>query len=265
MKKVKINIGIVGFGTMGSCLARCLDKRAFCVSVYEKDRKKMRSQKGLAFTKSVGELIKRSEVIFVAIKPQDMAQFLAANQSLLSKQKPLCISIAAGVSTRYFEKMVKGVRLVRVMPNVGVKIGVSTSFITKGRYASAKDLRLAKAIFDRLGISFVVSESVIDKATSISGSGPGYVYYFMQGIYEAAQKLGFDKKTSRTIVLNTFSAAIQLAKVSDKDFSALITDVASKKGTTEKALTVFKKRKLKRALNEGVQAAFQRAKELNLR
>jgi len=263
MKK-EMKIGIIGFGNMGEACARALaEKCKVCVFIYDKDRKKTRNKKNFCICRNIEELIKNVEVVILAIKPQDAGDFLIQAKAHLLQKSPLFISILAGISTKAFEKHLGGVRVIRVMPNVAAKVKESVSFICKGKFSKKGDLKIAEEIFSSLGETIEVKESYLDKVTSISGSGPGYIYYFMDCLYGSAITLGFSKAIARKMVINTFLGAASLAKAGGSDFKTLIKQVASKGGTTQAALEVFEKNNLKSLINKAVGAAHLRAKQLS--
>jgi len=260
-----LNIGIVGFGNMGRALAYALlDGTEGCISIYEKDKKKIKGLKNLLISENAKELIETADVVILAIKPQDIKKFLKETKYYFLNKKPILISIAAGIPTYFFERYVKQIRVIRVMPNLAAKVRESISFICKGKFAKNKDLEIAKRIFRYVGEVIIIKEGFLNKVTSISGSGPGYVYYFMDCLYKSALELGFQKKIAKRMVEQTFRGAIKLAKLSGKDFNLLVKAVASPKGTTLAALKIFKKRKLKGIIASAVNAAHKRAKELSI-
>jgi len=256
----KLKIGIVGFGNMGRAIAESLSLRRYSLYVYDKDKNKTKDISGAA-VRNLKELLSESNVVILAIKPQDIRIFIEESSGFINR-KSLLISIAAGVPTYVFEKNMGRLRVIRVMPNLAAKVKEAVSFICRGRFASENDLSLALGIFKNIGVVFKVKESLLDKATSISGSGPGYVYYFMDSLMQAALGLGFDRKTAKKIVQYTFLGAVKLTINSKNDFSKLVKNVASRGGTTEAALGVFEKNKLPNIIRKAVHAAHKRAKEL---
>lgn len=109
----------------------------------------------------------------------------------------------------------------------------------------------------------MIKEKYLDKVTAVTGSGPGYVFYFMESMYQGALKLGFSKRKAKKMVIQTFLGAIKLAQVSQQEFKTLIKGVTSKKGTTEAALKVFKCCHLDRAIVKGMNHAYRRASEIS--
>ena len=260
----KIKVGIIGFGNMGSSCASALSKRSqYKVFIYDSDRKKIRKAKNFSIAKDIEQLIAAAEIVILAIKPQDISNFLTENKKSLVKRKPLLISIAAGISTSWFQRHLKGLTIIRAMPNLAAKVGESMSFISKGKNAKKSDLVKAERIFLCIGEVIMTEEKYLDKATGVSGSGPGYVFYFMESMYQGALKLGFTKKKAKTMVTQTFLGAAKLAKSSGGEFKTLIKRVASKKGTTEAALKVFGAGKVDKTIIRGMSSACQRAKVIS--
>lgn len=260
----KIKIGIIGFGNMGSSCANALNVGSqYKVFIYDADRKKRRKAKSFSVTKNIAQLITAAEIVILAIKPQDIGTFLARNKKGLLRRKPLLVSVAAGISISWLQGHLKGMPIIRVMPNLAAKVGESLSFISKGKNAKKSDLAKVERIFSCLGEIMVVEEKYLDKVTGVSGSGPGYVFYFMESMYQGALKLGFTKKEAKGMIIQTFLGASKLAKASKEEFKTLIKGVASKKGTTEAALKVFKAGKVDKTIIKGMSSACQRARTLS--
>jgi pyrroline-5-carboxylate reductase len=258
-----LKIGIIGFGNMGSALGETLKGKIKKIFVYDKDRKKTKNIKNLNVCKNIKELMKNAKIIILAIKPQDIEKFLKENKKYFLNYQPLLISIAAGITTNFFEKRIANIKVIRVMPNLAVKVKKSVSFLCKGKFSSYQDLKIAKEIFSLAGEVLIVKENLIDRATALSGSGPGYVYYLMDCILKTALKLGFKKEEAKKLILFTFLGATKLAENSYKDFDVLVKEVASPKGTTEAALNIFKKKKLEKIIEEGIRSAYKRAREIS--
>lgn len=260
----KIKVGIIGFGNMGSSCASALNERSqYTVFIYDADQKKRRKAKSFSVTTNSAQLIAAVEIVILAIKPQDIGSFLAQNKTDLLMKKPLLISVAAGISTSWLQGHLKGLPIIRVMPNLGAKVGESLSFISKGKNAKKSDLAKVERIFSCIGEVAVIEEKYLDKVTGVSGSGPGYVFYFMESMYQGALKLGFAKKEAKRMIIQTFLGASKLAKASKEEFKTLIKGVASKRGTTEAALKVFKAGKVDEAIIKGMSSACQRAKKIS--
>jgi pyrroline-5-carboxylate reductase len=262
----KIRVGIIGFGSMGRACAYALKaKGIFKVFICEKNSHRRRQVKGFTVCQSISRLIASVRVVILAIKPQDVREFLVQNRSYFLKTKPLLISIAAGISTIWFEKRLGNFPVVRVMPNLAAQVRRSLSFISSGRFASQSDILTARKIFLSIGEVIMIKEAYLDRATGICGSGPGYVFYFMDSMYRGARKSGFSKKDSQKMIAETFLGAAMLVKAAKSEFKELVKQVASKKGTTEAALKVFKQHRVDQAIIKGMESACRRSRQISNR
>ena len=173
----------------------------------------------------------------LAVKPQQMreaAQSVAAHVA----DVPVVMSIAAGVRLADMSRWMGGYpRLVRAMPNTPALIreGISGAFALPD--AGARGRKLAQRVLEGVGaVLWVVREEMLDAVTGVSGSGPAYVFYFLEGLEQAAQELGFTKEEARTLAYATFAGTIKLASGSDLEPAILRAQVTSKGGTTERAI-----------------------------
>jgi pyrroline-5-carboxylate reductase len=261
LKDVGKRIGIVGCGNMGGAIAKALIDAGVPVRLFDADQSKASA---LAMTsktravKSVAELIDDSDTVVLAVKPQMMDS--VATAQLRDKK---VITIAAGLPTSYFERMIGGeISVVRVMPNLPAKVGKSVSALCKGAHATDEDLAAAKDIFDKVGCTLIVDECDIDKVTAVSGSGPGYIYALLDSFEKAAMSLGFSKAQAHTLVLGTVRGAVALIDDTD-EFDALRAAVCSKGGTTEAGITALTDAKTDATFCDVVARAAKRAKELS--
>ncbi|MCD6227941.1 MAG: pyrroline-5-carboxylate reductase [Candidatus Omnitrophica bacterium] len=258
-------VGIIGFGNMGSAISEGLLFKEWRVYVYDRNKRKLRGEKKYFVSPSTDHLIQHSPYIIIAVKPQDIPALLEEIKEGVLIHRPLIISIAAGVSIKFFEERLPKIKIIRVMPNLAAKKRESISFISPGRLVSLKDIEIAKEIFKCIGEAVLIKESFLDKVTAISGSGPGYVYYFMDTLYKSALSLGFSRIIAMRMVKKTFLGAITLIKDSREDFSLWIKKVASPGGTTQAALDFWKNCKLERLVRRGIKKAYLRARQLNLK
>ena len=272
MKKKKI--GIIGCGNMGEAiLAQSVKRKAQNFIVFEKDKLNQafvcRIYRVKA-AKNIIDLVRRSDVLIIAVKPQDIDVVLKQIRQgidIWKKSKILIISIAAGIETGYIENKISSkVKVVRAMPNMPGVIGEGITALTKGYYATNGDLRLAEKIFQSLGTTIEIrKEGLIDVVTALSGSGPAYIFFIINAILTAAKGLDLDKKSANQLIYHTIVGAMNLYKENNFDAAKLISQVASKGGTTEAALKVFRDNKLNKILWDGIFAAHMRAKELSRR
>jgi pyrroline-5-carboxylate reductase len=269
-------IGIIGFGNMGSAIAEQLKER-YQIFCFDKDKSKTEKLNDLNIAKDIVGLTKKVDTVIIAIKPQDFGIIL--NEIKDSVQGKLVISIAAGITTGFIEKYLENVRVVRTMPNMPARIGEGMTCICKGKFATDEDLNFVEELFGYLGRTISLNEGMMDAATAISGSGPGYYFDiveshqkeykdnpnkilkdFINSLAEAAEGIGFSKEEARLLAMNTGPASqllLEKTKLSPQDLKKQIT---SKGGTTEAGLEVLHK---DGSLIEAVKAALKRAKELS--
>lgn len=274
-KFLRKKIGIIGFGNMGQAIAERLKAR-YAVYVFDKAKDKIAVLKNITVANNPVDLVKQSEVIILAVKPQDFDTLL--NEIKIFIQNKLVISIAAGITTGYIEKILGGARLVRVMPNIAVKIAEAETSLCKGKYAKEKDLDFAKVLFGLLGKTWVVKEEKIDAVTAISGSGPAYILYDMEinkldplnipikfeklwinSLNEAAIKVGIDSKIALELAVSTTASTIHLAKQTGNSPAQLRKMITSPGGTTEAAIKFIT---IGGSWSEAAVAAKKRAEEL---
>jgi pyrroline-5-carboxylate reductase len=132
-------VGIIGFGNMGSAIAERI-KSEYKVFVFDKDKERTTNLSGISVAENITDLLHKVDTVILAVKPQDIEALLKEIKDKVNNQ--LVISIAAGITTKYIEKILGMVRVIRVMPNIGVIVGKSIYYICKGEFAKEKDLKL---------------------------------------------------------------------------------------------------------------------------
>jgi pyrroline-5-carboxylate reductase len=262
-------IGIIGLGNMGSAIlnglisSRAVGKAALIGFDKEPARRAgARKKYSIPISRSVSELVTHCDIVIIAVKPQNIGEVLK-EISFYGKGR-LYISIAAGITTRRIEKALGGKpRVIRVMPNTPALVGEGISALCKGRYASKSDLKTADEIFSSVGEAVELNEKYFDLVTALSGSGPAYFFYLKEALIGAAVRLGMDNKTAKKLVLQTALGSARLLLESGHEHGLLRQHVTSKGGTTERAIAVFEKAKIKETVARAVRAAARRSKELS--
>lgn len=258
------SIGVIGAGNMGSAIIAGIHDK-YTVYVCEQDQSHCRDLRHThnVFIAGLKAVVEKSQAIIIAVKPQDFDAILSEVREVVTKDK-LVISIAAGITCQYIEKRLgQEIRVVRTMPNLPVKVGEGMTAICRGRKATNSDLGVASQIFDSIGKSVIVEEKWMDAITAVSGSGPAYVFLFVEYLNKAAKSLGLKENVGHELVLQTLKGSLKLLEQSKEDASVLRAKVTSKKGTTQAALEVFSKKKTDKIFVEALKAAKQRAKELS--
>lgn len=269
----KKRIGIIGFGNMGQAITERIKSR-YEVFVFEKDTQKTKGLAGITATSSILQLLKQSQSIILAVKPQDFAQVIMELKG--SVQDKLIISIAAGITTGYIERSLGHARVVRVMPNLAVKVGKSTTSICKGAFAADSDIKFVLRLFKYLGRVFILPEDMMDAATAIAGSGPGFWCYLVQNMPKsewenyslkdfipklslAAENAGFNKKEAGLFAASTTAGTLAIVERLGITPEELKVKITSKGGTTQAGLQVLESGG---SLDEAITSACRRAAEL---
>lgn len=201
------------------------------------------------------------DIVLFAVKPQD---FPKAAKRLKGVKNKLIISIMAGVTIAKIKRLTPGNRVIRSMPNLGAQNFASMTVWKADKTLSPKEKGIIKKIFSSIGEEIEVNkEELIDSATAVSGSGPGYIYFIAGEMMKAAQKLGFKKIEAEKMVKQTFIGAVDIWKSSNLPVDVLEAKVKSPKGTTEAGIKEFKKNRLGKVIEKGIAKAHRRAKELS--
>lgn len=206
----------------------------------------------------------KNNVLVMAIKPQDfniVAKGLAPKLKHASAPSPLVLSIAAGIRLADMSRWLDHTRCVRAMPNTPALIGKGITGLFAGANIAADDRALAETICNAVGQSvWVPEEKLMDAVTALSGSGPAYVFAFLEALQSAGEKLGLDTLTARKLAYGTLDGATQLAQNSSESASVLRERVTSKGGTTAAALEVLNQEGWHAILEKAIAAANQRGK-----
>ncbi len=264
-----MKIAIIGGGNMGEAIIKSLLESKICLpadisvsDISESRRLFLKKQYGVNATANNNKAISGREVIVLAVKPQNINEVLAELKGSLTTGQ-LLLSIAAGVKINSIREGTGHQKIVRVMPNTPVQIGLGMSGWTATKEVGGEQKRWAKTILGAMGKEiYFDEENALDLVTAISGSGPAYLYLFAESLIDAAAGLGMKKNVAEKLVLQTMLGAAQLMDKSDKAPAELRRDVTSKGGTTERAIEVFEKNDLAGIISKAVKAAYQRAKEL---
>lgn len=263
-----MDITFIGGGNMAAALIGGMLEKGFDVASIrvvdptEAAREHVSKSLGVTCFESVEGLSSLSEVIVLAVKPQHMRVASAALNGRLAGQ--LVISIAAGIRLQDLAGWLGGhEQLVRCMPNTPavIRLGISGMYAA-GAVSSAQRAQ-AQQILEAVGeVIWLDEEQALDAVTAVSGSGPAYVFYFIEAMQRAAIEAGLNAQSARELVLQTFRGATELAARSAEPVSLLRERVTSKGGTTERALATLQQHEVSSAIVQAVHAACSRAAEL---
>lgn len=259
-------LGIVGAGKMGSAIATGLLKSKAVTTgeilIYDRDPRQytgLTSNYPVKTTRNIPELVSLSDICLLAVKPQDKESVLK-EMTAIEKRK-LVVSILAGVPTRYLEQRLGRIPVVRVMPNIGIKVGAGMSFYSPGRFVRPAELKTVSRLFANFGEVSEIAEEKMDLVTALSGSGPAYFFLLMEILSEYAQKFGISAEDSAKMARQTALASALLAK--DEPAGQLRAAVTSAGGTTEAAVLVLEKTGIRKIFGFALRAARNRARELS--
>lgn len=272
---MKEAIGIIGYGNMGSAVAEQI-KSQYPVFVFDKDKNKTAKAKGINISEDIKELAARALILILAVKPQDCAMVLREIKD--SAQQKLIISLLAAVSCADIEKVLGNARVIRAMPNMLIKVRQGITCLAKGNFAQDGDLESAQKLFALTGETLVIEEALMNAATAVSGSAPGFFYGlleirkimpdkipagfkedFKRDLKNAAEEIGFSTAEAESLASGIAAGSELYLKKSGLSPTELKQQIASKGGTTEAGLAVLGRGGV---LAEAVKAALSRAEEL---
>lgn len=208
------------------------------------------------------DCLSRADLIILAVKPQDTAALFHTLRPFVDAQQ-VFLSIMAGVTISAISTALGAKKVIRAMPNLPAQIGMGMTAFTSSDEVTRIELVTVQNLLNTTGKTvYVEDERAIDAATAISGSGPAYVWFFMNAMVKAAQDMGFSYTEAELLVGQTFQGAIELYNASDYSFEEWIQRVCSRGGTTEAALQDYAASGLEASIIAGAAAALRRAIEL---
>lgn len=263
-----MKITFIGGGNMATALIGGLKKQGFStagmqvVDPVEETRTRLTDSFGVRCTPAIDAAALNCEVLMLAVKPQLMKAAVAPAAGKLKDQ--LVISIAAGLQLKDIGRWLSGYsRLVRSMPNTPALIGAGITGLYADPSVDHEGRATAEKILHAVGrVLWIDDEALMDVVTAVSGSGPAYVFYFIEALQNAGTALGLPAETARLLAIETFLGAAKLAEVSNEPVDELRMRVTSKGGTTAAAIEVFNTEALDAIIARGVEAAAARGREL---
>ena len=266
-----MHIAFIGGGHMttslvGGLRARGTAARDLCVSdPVAAQRDRLEFDFGVRTTPANAEAIREADLVVLAVKPQFMREAaLALAPHLAAAPAPAILTIAAGIRRADLARWLAApVAIIRAMPNTPALIGRGITGLYAPPDVGAAALALADEVLQAAGeVIHVEREAMLDAITGVSGSGPAYVFYFIEACEEAARDLGFTPADARRLAYATFAGATALAHASAEPPATLRAQVTSKGGTTERGIATMDAAGVKAAIIAGVKAAAQRAQEM---
>lgn len=266
---LKEMIGFIGGGKMGEALCRGIieaglsDTNHIMVSDALMERcKYLTADIGIKTTQNNKEVVTFADVVILAIKPQLMNDVLNQLKNDITNRH-LVVSIAAGIPIRFIESRLKeGTRVIRVMPNTPCLVASSATAFASGKYATETDAKFVHTVFNAVGKVFRLDEKYLDAVTGLSGSGPAYVYMFIEALSDGGVKMGLPRDVSTTLAAQTVLGAAKMVLESGQHPAQLKDAVTSPGGTTVEGISKLEDCKFRSAIINAVEAATLKSKKL---
>lgn len=264
-----LKIGFLGAGKMAGALAQGFlnaklvkANQLFAADPFEAARKAFAAGTGAKTFAGNLDVAKSANVLFIATKPDQVAAALAEISGAFTKNH-LVISIAAGVTLAKLEAALPaGARVIRVMPNTPALVGAGASGFALGKNATAADGELAKKLLSAVGVAMLVKESLLDAVTGLSGSGPAYVYQFIEALSDGGVAAGLPRDVATKLAAQTVLGGAKMVLETGVHPGALKDQVTSPGGTTIEGIHELEKGKLRATVMSAVRAATDKSKKL---
>lgn len=261
-------LGFIGAGNMAGAIINGVISTgtypASLISVYDISAEKCAGfqRKGISVSESSVSLVENSDIIFLAVKPQNFAEVLEGIRTAVTKDK-IFVTIAAGISANYITSTLQcECPVVRVMPNTPLLIGKGASAVSRNQYVPEDSFALICSFFASCGTVTLLGEESMNAVISVNGSGPAYVYLFAKAMIDGAVQQGIPKETALQLVCQTLEGSAGMLKDSGNTPEELIKMVSSPGGTTLKALEVFYQEGFEKTVINAMLACTERAEEL---
>lgn len=262
-------IAFIGSGVMGEAMIRGLltqnivvPEQIIAADPWKQRLKDLKEKYDIDTTSDNTEAAEAGQVIVLSIKPQDLTTVMPVIRGHLRRQD-LLLSIIAGAPIKKLADGVAHAAVVRAMPNTPAQIGQGITVWTATAEVSEEQRRQACAILGSFGEEiFVENENYLDMATALSGTGPAYIFMFMEALIDAGVHLGFSRRIAERLVFQTIRGSVEYAAQSGKHVAELRNQVTSPGGTTAAALYHLEKGGLRTVISRGVWAAYERSRAL---
>jgi pyrroline-5-carboxylate reductase len=265
----QLKIGFLGAGKMATALAKgfvraeiAFPKEIIASARSAATRNLFAKEIGAKTSASNSDVLKFANVIILGVKPIQVAEVLAEQRDNFTKNH-LLISIAAGVTISKLENLLSaGARVIRVMPNTPALVGEAASAFALGKNATAANGEIAKKLLSAVGVALQVKESLLDAVTGLSGSGPAYVYQFIEALSDGGVAAGLPRDIATKLAAQTVLGAAKMVLETGQHPGALKDQVTSPGGTTIEGLHALEKGKLRATVMSAVRAATEKSKKL---
>ncbi len=263
------HIAFIGGGNMASAIISGLLRQGYSaaqltvVEPFDEARQKLKASFGIDALAVAGEPLNRADLVVWAVKPQTFKDAALATQAFTTSA--LHLSVAAGIPSDSMARWLQSERIVRAMPNTPALIGKGITGLFARAAVSAPDRSAVEEVVATTGdFLWMTAETQLDAVTALSGSGPAYVFYFLEAMQKAGADMGLPPAQAYQLAISTFIGAGELARASDETPEVLRQRVTSKGGTTYAAITSMEQSDVKALFEKALKAAGARATELGL-
>jgi pyrroline-5-carboxylate reductase len=260
---------VIGAGNMGLTYAKAiaasgiLTEKILIIDTDPEKLSQLRAEGSFDVFDNLNDCVPLADAILLAVKPQSKDELFQIMKPLVN-QGQMIISIMAGVKIETIQNALGLPKVVRAMPNLPAQVGLGMTTYYAGDELSADETELVGKLLGSTGESIrIYKEDDINTSTAVSGSGPAYIFYFIQGMLEGAKHYDYDDETAKKLVVKTFEGAVELFKQNDLSPEEWMNRVASKGGTTREALNTFDAENIRESIKKGMISCYDRAIELS--
>lgn len=262
------DFGFIGAGNMGGALLKAVAKGGYKIAVTDLDSEKAQKLANATHTKFTGieDLSKNSHYIFLGVKPQGMEKMLGEISGILSKRTDrfILVTMAAGLKKEKIKQFAgKNYPVIRIMPNIPVKVGEGVILTSPDSEITEEELSYFKSALKNAGLIDILDEELFDVGCALSGSGPAYVYMFIEALSKGAEKHGLPKDKALEYAAKTVLGAAKHLLDSDMTPDQLVKAVCSPKGTTEQGVKALKDNNFTAIIEKSIEAGYKRSLELS--
>lgn len=263
------DIAIVGSGNMAEALIRGLlhpagvvmPDRMFASDISTERLKFLHDTYGIKTSSDNKEVVKSSEIIVLAVKPQIIGTVLNEISDYVDEEN-LVVSIAAGVKIALIQEILKPTRVIRVMPNIAALVHAAITAISRGKYATDTDINIAEDMFNAVGETVVVEEKLMDAVTGLSGSGPAYIFHIINALADGGVKVGFSRDVALKLATHSVYGAAKMVLETGEHPMKLRDMVTSPGGTSITGIYAMERGGLTATIMNAVEMATRRSEEL---
>jgi len=259
-----MNIAFIGFGNMAQAIAKGLIKqKGYHLFASDPNFSEQNMCNEVQCNKDNQDIAKKADIIIIAVKPNQVKSVIKEIGSLISPEC-LIISVAAGVPLAWLNQQFTNKQpIIRCMPNIPAAVKQAATALISNEAVNEHYKKQTEFIFSNIGIiSWLTNDADMDRLTALSGSGPAYVFKFMESMISAAEKLGLSKDIAQSFTFQTVKGALSIAERSNLSLPNLRKQVTSPQGTTAAALEILNSGEFDSLLLKAMEAARQRATEL---